>query len=61
MSGRKQKLEHVQFVHLGVDPQEEVGSGHRFSQRIFRLLRAEPAGGSNIDFHIEKKITGKNS
>ncbi|RMD96985.1 MAG: hypothetical protein D6814_10385 [Calditrichaeota bacterium] len=45
LSGRKQRLEHVQFVHLGVDPQEEVGWGHRFSQRIFRLPRAEPAGG----------------
>ncbi|RME00306.1 MAG: hypothetical protein D6814_03740, partial [Calditrichaeota bacterium] len=45
LSGRKQRLEHMQVVTLGVDPQEEVGSGHRFSWRIFRLLRAEPARG----------------
>ncbi|RMD97225.1 MAG: hypothetical protein D6814_09900 [Calditrichaeota bacterium] len=46
LSGRKQRLEHVQFMHVGVDPQEEVTCGHRFSQRIFLLLRDEPAGGA---------------
>ncbi|RMD99011.1 MAG: hypothetical protein D6814_06355, partial [Calditrichaeota bacterium] len=25
LSGRKQSLEHVQFVHFGIDPREEIG------------------------------------
>ncbi|RMD99712.1 MAG: hypothetical protein D6814_05070 [Calditrichaeota bacterium] len=50
----KQRLEHAQIVHIGVDPQEEIGWGHRFSPLIFRLLRDKLVGARNIDFHIEQ-------